>query len=216
MSAQPKQIMTQAEAETCIAAIKSSVSDTRAQLLDLYERDGWRVLGYGSWRECALAEFEHDVSYLYRLLDAALIERSLSPIGDTGWLPETHARVLKLVAEENRAEVYEAAKSSTPDGLVTAERIKEVALERSLRRLREEDIPPPKSRGRGSSRETYSQTFETLAKLDTSRIALAFLIALPHIPLSTEIREAVDLAANSTDVKGDTERYWSSRASVAA
>src|SRR5205807_1142448 len=58
--------MTRDEARQCVERINHHLDEARALLLDLYEREGWRALGYASWRECVAGEFpKWRQSYLY-------------------------------------------------------------------------------------------------------------------------------------------------------
>lgn len=80
------------EARACITRIQANLESIRADLLALHDQEGWRALGYESWRACVAAEFGQSQSYLYRQLAAAEIERDLGlPIGAT---PESHLRPL--------------------------------------------------------------------------------------------------------------------------
>ncbi|MEM9246570.1 MAG: hypothetical protein AAGA67_12640 [Cyanobacteria bacterium P01_F01_bin.153] len=109
--------MTAEEAQAACDRINGHLALARAELLDLYRREGWRSLGYQSFRECAVAMFGTSCSYVYRILDAARIDDALGlPIGTT---PESHARELTKVPLGKRKEVLEAAKELT-DGKVTA------------------------------------------------------------------------------------------------
>lgn len=97
-------LMDQAEARRTIEQIKAHFDGARRLLLDLEDREGWRALGYKSWRECTTAEFGQSQAYLYRQLTAAKIERALdSPIGE---IPESHLRPLAQLdtpAEQHQA-----------------------------------------------------------------------------------------------------------------
>lgn len=92
-------LMTADEARRVIDGIREGLENVRTLLLDLHEREGWRVLGYESFVACAEAEFSASKSQAYRLLDAARLDAILSPIGENG-LPEAHLRELKVVADE--------------------------------------------------------------------------------------------------------------------
>ena len=46
-------MMGEQEARACVARIKAGLDDIRTAGLELEEREGWRALGYDSWRECA-------------------------------------------------------------------------------------------------------------------------------------------------------------------
>ena len=96
-------LMTAEEARRIIDQIRTGLENVRSLLLDLYEREGWKALGYGSFVECAEAEFCASKSQAYRLLDAARLDLILSPIGENGALPESHLRELKPVIDEPEA-----------------------------------------------------------------------------------------------------------------
>jgi hypothetical protein len=124
-------LMSEAEARACVAAIRSHLDGARALLLGLYRREGWRALGYASWRECATAEFGQSQAYLYRQLRAAEIERELSPMGELGAIPERQLRPLAaLDTPELRREAWERA---AEEGAVTVARV-EAAVDEILRR----------------------------------------------------------------------------------
>ena len=67
--------MSRDEARQCVVRIAHHLEEARALLLELYEREGWRALGYDSWRACVTAEFAESQATLYRQLTAARIER---------------------------------------------------------------------------------------------------------------------------------------------
>lgn len=78
-------------------------NQARKLILDLREQEGWRVLGYASWRQCVMEEFERRSSTVYRQLNAALVELELSPAG--GNVGEINERVLRpLTKREYSAE----------------------------------------------------------------------------------------------------------------
>lgn len=68
------------------------INQARKLILDFKERGGWKVLGYKSWRQCVMEEFEQSSATVYRQLDAALVELELSPNGGIG---EINERVLR-------------------------------------------------------------------------------------------------------------------------
>jgi len=69
-----RKMMTEEEARKRVISINSGMNNVRFLLLDFYEREGWRALGYESWRECVTAEFGQSKTHLYRQLEAAQIE----------------------------------------------------------------------------------------------------------------------------------------------
>jgi hypothetical protein len=125
--------MTETEARVLIEEIKSDISALGQKLLELHEREGWKALGYTSWRECVTHEFEFGQSHVYRLLDFARIERNLSPIGEEGYpLPagESVARPLALLDDpEEQRRVWQQAVDTAPEGRVTARHVQNIVDE---------------------------------------------------------------------------------------
>jgi len=65
------------------------------------DRKGWKALGYSSFEEYGSAELSYEKVYLYRLANAADVERSLElPIGNSA--PESHLRPLAPLTDEER------------------------------------------------------------------------------------------------------------------
>lgn len=113
--------MTAIEARHCVTEIVSNVNRARTLLLELYERKGWQVLGYSNWRECVTKEFGQSKSHLYRQLEAAKIERIISPIGEISNIPEGQLRPLtKLPTDQQAAAWTEALETAPPGGLTAA------------------------------------------------------------------------------------------------
>lgn len=119
--------MTEAEARACVSEINAGLDSVRRQILELYDREGWRALGYSSWRQCVKAEFPHAKERaLYYELQAAQIEQRLSgayALHNCAKLPESHARELAKLPEDQQAEAYRD--SLDEDGNTTARRIAE-------------------------------------------------------------------------------------------
>jgi hypothetical protein len=124
-------MMSAAEARSCVDGIKGHIESARKLLLDLYEREGWKALGYESWRECAVAEFGESKSQLYRELEAAKIERNISPIGEIGSIRESHLRPLGKLEPDQQRKAWEEAVETAPNGKVTAAHVQEVVEKRS-------------------------------------------------------------------------------------
>jgi site-specific DNA-methyltransferase (adenine-specific) len=118
------------EARACVRAITEHLDGARALLLELYERQGWRALGYASWRACVVAEFDRSQSYLYRQLQAARLERDFSPIGEKPLsLSEWHARqILSLPREQRREVIAELARGALDD--LSVRELRQVIRER--------------------------------------------------------------------------------------
>lgn len=127
--------MTAEEARTCIEEINNNLKDTRFLLLDLYEREGWKALGYDSWRACVVGEFKQQQRYLYYQLEAAKIERNLCTKVQNE-IPESQLRPLSRLEPEQQQQVWQRAVETAPEGGITAAHVKDVIYKMS----EEEDI----------------------------------------------------------------------------
>lgn len=72
------------EAQKLVDVVKNGqrvVNDTlvtmRQALLELKETQGWKALGYQSFEDMGRVEFGYQKAHLYRLAEAAEIERSI-------------------------------------------------------------------------------------------------------------------------------------------
>jgi len=64
-------VMSEEEARACISNINAHASNLFAEVKRLHNCGGWQVLRYGSFRECAIAEFKFSQRRVYELLNAA-------------------------------------------------------------------------------------------------------------------------------------------------
>lgn len=117
--------MDEKEARECLRRINSHLGSLRTLVLDLYERQGWVALGYGSWRECVTNEFEHKQSRLYQLLAAAQAERNISTIVETAHIPEAQLRPLTSLEPVEQVEVWQQVIDTAPDTGITAAFVRE-------------------------------------------------------------------------------------------
>lgn len=101
--------MSAMEAQECINAIKGNLESLRLMLLELHRRRGWEALGYGSWEDCAKAEFGKSRSYVFQLVAAAEVEDNLAPIRekstivDLNNIPVSHLTALAKLPSEQQA-----------------------------------------------------------------------------------------------------------------
>lgn len=121
----PAAPMTQEEARACVEQIHGHMRAARRAVYELHQREGWRALGYSSWRECVEAEFDKSQAHLYRELKAAEIEAELSPNGEIGAIPESHLRPLGSLTTEQRQQAWEEANAG--DEPRTAAKVEEAA-----------------------------------------------------------------------------------------
>ena len=131
--------MTETEARQCVDDIRQGIVGVRQKLLELYEREGWRVLGYGSWRECAQAEFGYSQAYAYRLLGWAEVERRVSPIGEMP-VNEAQARPLARLDPEAQREAWGRVLDNAQGGRVTAAGVQAVVDEMTAPEPEEDSI----------------------------------------------------------------------------
>jgi hypothetical protein len=133
--------MTRETAESHVKQINQNAINTRVLLLDLYIRRGWKSLGYASMRECMNAEFIQSQSYLYRVLQAAKIERKISPIGEIGTIPESQLRPLSDLSPAHWIEAWTLANDFARNGKLTAVVVK-AAVDQVMERIKQPAIPP--------------------------------------------------------------------------
>lgn len=110
--------MTQSEARDCVIIIKENHDSMRAAVIELHEREGWRVLGHASWKECCEKEFGYSRQYAYQLIAASKVSTMVDTALENP--NERQLRALKNVPEADIPKVIEIAKSA---GLVTAKAI---------------------------------------------------------------------------------------------
>lgn len=89
--------MTRQEAQDCVTEIKLSVQKSWQLILELHDRRGWEILGYKSWRECMVTEFDVKQAQAYNMLNAAKINKTIVESGSKP-IPERHARALTPLA----------------------------------------------------------------------------------------------------------------------
>jgi hypothetical protein len=99
-SARATVLMTAEEARACCDKITMHLVVARNLIMDLYAREGWRALGYASWRECVTTEFGRHQSTLYRQLQAAQVEQNLFATCETETIPDSVLRALAPLSPE--------------------------------------------------------------------------------------------------------------------
>lgn len=155
------------EARLLVNRIRDHINDARALVLELYEREGWRPLGYNSWAECVVAEFDHSRQHLYRLLDAAKVERNLSPAGDNGLIPERVLRPLAGLAPDQQREAWNTATETSP----TAEHVARAAekFKQAPKKFRELGFTEAKDGAWLAPGVTEEQRADAIAGLNLTR-----------------------------------------------
>lgn len=170
--------MTIDEARQCVDGINASITNARVLLWELYTREGWKTLGYSSWRECVAAEFNQSQAYLYRQLKAAEIEQNISPIGEIGRISESRVRPLTALPPAQQAEAWQKA-VETSNGKPTAKDVQAAV----------NDIKRPHVANNSGENEWYTPpSIIALARLTMGSIDLD--------PATTEICNTFVQAAN--------------------
>lgn len=123
-------MMTADQARQCADQIRRGMSNVGQLLLDFHEREGWRALAYGSWRECAMTEFGYGQSRVYQLMEAARVERNISTIVEKPVkIIESQARPLAPLEPAAQGAVWARAVETAPDGKVTAKHVEQTVTE---------------------------------------------------------------------------------------
>jgi hypothetical protein len=106
-------LMDEAEARSATARIQRTAGELRREIFEFNVRQGWKALGYDSFRAWALAELDQSVRHAYRQLAAAETEADL---GETiGHTPEAHLRPLAGVPTDDRPAVWARANELAGD-----------------------------------------------------------------------------------------------------
>lgn len=121
-------MMGQQEASDKHNQLKSLLSVTRSLLLEMRDRQGYLALGFSSFEEYGEKEWGYSRTYINRLANAELVQKSLVvPIGTE--IPETHLRELAKIPEAERQAIYDQAKAEADaeNKAITAKLIREKA-----------------------------------------------------------------------------------------
>jgi hypothetical protein len=123
--------MTAEEARAAVTEVNMRIDSVRQKLAELHRREGWKALGYSSWKQFSEVEFKRNRSRLYQVLNAAEVEScllaggvELSKILDS---PESHIRVIAKAPVTKRVEAFSLLKTWEKNGKVT-EREAEAAV----------------------------------------------------------------------------------------
>lgn len=117
MDAQTARVMIERIQEHMSSA-EHHMSSARELIWSLKEYEGWKALGYKSWRQCVVAEFEQSATNIYRQLDAAVLELELSPTGDIGTINERVLRPLakRQYSKESRQLIWDISQDIVGEG----------------------------------------------------------------------------------------------------
>jgi len=133
------------EAREVADQIKGNMNNVRYLVLDLYEREGWKALGYASWRDCVTKEFQQNERYLYKQLEAAQVQKQICPNGQKIEIPESQLRPLTKLRDnpEKQREAWAKAVATAPEGKVTAAHVSRVVKEITGEQPKHKPEPKP-------------------------------------------------------------------------
>ena len=154
--------MTEERAGELTLLIRQHVSHVRLYLWEMYENDGWKVMGYNSWRDYLINEFK-DISYPYltRQTKAARLEAIAG--GNVGEAKEAHLRPI-IESLDNDGDMIEAYKElasiDSPTGADAASIAARLSVERTgldilKERMRLGHVSPIKALGVANALGNY-------------------------------------------------------------
>lgn len=93
-----------------IKDVNDGILKIRAALLEIHETQGWLQLGCKTFEEMARKHFNKTRTHLYRMIEAAKVERNLRPDYDVSDIPYSVLRPLNLIESdrEKQLEVWGA------------------------------------------------------------------------------------------------------------
>lgn len=187
-------LMTKAQARACANSIKAHFDSARALILDLFERRGWQALGYKSWRECVITEFDVSSQHLYRQLEAAKIERIVAPESPIGSIPERTLRPLAGIPPEKQAQAYRKAKEDSPGQIPPESTVKAAAAQ----------VAPPRPKPAPKAAPVPVADVETLeAGIDPPDIARQRAIGIIPNGVVVTVTEPEPIPDEETDEPDD-------------
>lgn len=89
--------------------------------------EGWKALGYKSFKACVEQEFDMSLGNAYRYLDAAKNLCAVSDMLDGKQVSENTLRPLSFIPDEQKREVFATAKEESGGEIPTKSKLKEVA-----------------------------------------------------------------------------------------
>jgi hypothetical protein len=131
--------MKRKEALDATRRVRGQLRDCWLTLLEVYEREGWRALGYASWRDYAVVEFQLSRAHAYRLLEAAEVQLDFSQGGNLeAGAPEQERHLRELARLDTAAVRHEIWEEAHADGDPTADGLRQL-VDARLREEGEED-----------------------------------------------------------------------------
>lgn len=189
------------EARALTDQIKGATEALWSMLAEAHDRQAWRALGYGSFRDYVDAEFNISRGHAYRMLDQARVIAALaevaqvSPSGDTG-ITEAAARDLKphlTVVKELVVEATDGIEDEDERAAVARETIEDfrASLRPSPSIAPAEDVAPRLGSGRPTPTGAAVRDEPTSAGAGSNDHIPAALLS-DQDRAAREAREAVD------------------------
>ena len=106
-------LMDKTEAQSLVKEINKGIATVGGMLADLLDREGWRALGYESWRDCCMAEFEFSQSRIYQLLNHQRVIKNISADSTIVEKPtnESQTRPLQKLTALDQAQAWRNAQA---------------------------------------------------------------------------------------------------------
>jgi hypothetical protein len=115
--------LTETEARALVAQVNDHAWAMGRLLLELKEREGWRILGYRTWTDCLQNEFAFSRQYLYELMTAAPVQERLSTLAYK--LNTAQAAALAAFPDYLQVAIVKAT-AANYDGKLTESRLRRV------------------------------------------------------------------------------------------
>lgn len=123
--------MNKTEAKAAVEQIHAAAVTAGELLLEFREREGWKALGYESFKQCCEKEFAEiygNRSNVYRLITQAEVTENVSHVRDSGLpVPMRQAKALAALSPDKQAEVVKQVASENAGALPEAAVAKAVA-----------------------------------------------------------------------------------------
>lgn len=120
-------VLSAAQAQTLTARIKKAGEEFGALLLEAYEGEAWRPMGYTTWQDYVAGEFTFTREHSYRLLTQSAVERAVGepvtrreaqavrgavlPMGNMRAFSQAPSEAVKAALAEQRLAVAELAEA---------------------------------------------------------------------------------------------------------
>lgn len=123
-------MMDKTQAKEARDKINNHMGSAVALLKDFYHREGWKALGYKSFKDCAEKEFGHGRARVYQLLNEGKIQSELQESGPMPALSSRATRELGAAPAGKRNAALKAAQKEHRTDTPSAPQIKKTVTSR--------------------------------------------------------------------------------------